>query len=478
MTKVFASVLMLSCLAAATVSAQGSTINERVALGMQTVEPRYEPAGCSADDDLHFKSGSGRTYLSSAIGTDIEGNRRRLLEDGRRVLTEAITQNNQAQSGGAWFYLGRIYLHQGDLAGADSALARALTLAPDCAEQIARLRRGAWFALVKPGIDYLEAEKTDSAAALFRAANTIYRDEPNAYVHLGGISYDAGDLPTALAYFDSALAAPADPKTAAARDQAMFNKAIVLLRLERGSEAVPVLQEFIAAHPDDVNAMRALLNAYVSAGQRDSSEALAKRLEAMGEAVQRTAVAEDTPFNRAVNAYNAQQWDVAVAAAKEVVAESPNNHDALYMLARSSFELKNGAEVVKWATQLLALDPMNENGLIMLGRGYNLTGNSAKAVETRLRLNQMPFGVSQGKLTATETGATFTATATGRKATNERAAAIPPAAKTLTIEMLDSAGTVVATAQAEVPALEEGATHEISVTGEGAGIVAWRYRAS
>lgn len=256
----------------------------------------------------------------------------------------------------------------------------------------------------------------------------------------------------------------------------MFNKSVVLLRMDRAPEAVPVLQQFIAAHPDDVNAMRALMNAYVASGQRDSSEAMAKRLESMGESVERTAVVEDSPFNRAVTAYNAQEWAAAIAAAEEVVAATPGNHDALYMLARSSFELKKGAEVVKWATQLLAMDPMNENGLIMLGRGYNLTGNSEKAVETRLRLNRMPFGVSQAKLTATETNATFTATATGRKATNERAAPIPPAAKTLVIEMLDAAGAVVATAQAEVPALAEGATHEISVTGEGAGIVAWRYR--
>ncbi|HEU4800347.1 MAG TPA: tetratricopeptide repeat protein [Gemmatimonadales bacterium] len=473
--RVSVAVLMLSGLVTATATAQGTSVSERVALGMRTVEPRYEAAGCSADKDLHYKSSSGRTYLSSAIGTDIEGNRTRLLEDGRRVLTEAITQNNQDQSGGAWFYLGRIYLHQGDVAGADTALARAATLAPDCAEQIDRLRRGAWFALVKPGTDYMEAEQTDSAAALFRAANTIYKGEPNAFVYLAGIAYDAGDLPTALAYFDSALATPADTASAAARDQAMFNKAVVLLRMERAPEAVPVLQEFTSLHPDDVNAMRALMNAYVATGQRDSSEAVAKRLEAMGEAVERTAVAENTPFNRAVTAYNAQQWAEAIAAAEEVVATAPLSHDALYMLARSNFELKKGGEVVKWASQLLAMDPMNENGLIMLGRGYNLTGNSDKAVETRLRLNRMPFGVSQAKLTSTETGATFTATATGRKATDERAAAIAPAAKTLVVEMLDAGGTVVATVQAPVPALADGATHEISVTGQGAGIVAWRY---
>jgi tetratricopeptide (TPR) repeat protein len=466
---------MLSGLMAPTATAQGTSVSERVALGMMTVEPKYEAAGCSADKDLHFKSSSGRTYLSSAIGTDIEGNRSRLLDDGRRVLTEAITQNDQGQSGGAWFYLGRIYLHQGDLAGADSALARAETLAPDCAQQIDRLRRGAWFALVKPGTEYMEAEQTDSAAALFRAANSIYKGEPNAFVYLASIAYDSSDLPTALAYFDSALATPADTASAAARDQAMFNKAVVLLRMERAAEAVPVLQEFTTLHPDDVNAIRALMNAYVATGQRDSSEAVAKRLEAMGEAVERTAVVEDTPFNRAVAAYNAQQWAAAISAAEEVVAAAPLTHDALYMLARSNFELKKGAEVVKWASQLLAMDPMNENGLIMLGRGYNLTGNSTKAVETRLRLNRMLFGVSQAELTSTETGATFTATATGRTATNERAAAIPPAPKTLVVEMLDAGGTVVATAQAPVPALADDATHEISVTGQGAGIVAWRY---
>src|SRR5690606_22629649 len=115
---------------------QTSGINTRVANAMQGAVGSYEPAQCDAlDDDLHFKVSSGKVYLKTSIETDVEGNRRRALDNGERVILEAITQNGQANSPGAWYYLGRIYLHKGDIAGADTAFSKALSMAPapECA---------------------------------------------------------------------------------------------------------------------------------------------------------------------------------------------------------------------------------------------------------------------------------------------------------------------------------------------------------
>lgn len=472
--RTWAAVVLLSA-AAGTLEAQTAGVNARVATAMRNTNTRYEAAACSADKDLHFKVSSARTYLKTGIETEVEDNKIRALENGERVALEGITQNDQNQSAGAWYYLGRLYLQQGKLAGADSAFDRALALAPDCAEDIRTYRRKAWVALVNPGIEYMQAEQGDSAAALFRMANQIYREEPNAFVHLASLAYDAEDMPTALAYFDSALAIPRTETTAQAYDQAQFNKAIVLLQLDRGAEAVPVLQAFVASHPDDANARKALINAYQAAGMSDSANAVAAQLEAMGVEVERTAVVEDSPFNRAVAAVNEERWADAVTAAEAAVAQGPNNRDAIYILARSHFELGNGAELVKWSRQLLALDPMSEVGLQMLGRGYNLT-RSGDPVATRVQLNRMPFGISGVVLTPSAGGATIAATATGRAATSDTGAELAPAGATLTFEFLNADGAVVSSQDVEVPALAAGATHSITATGTGDGIVAWRYK--
>jgi hypothetical protein len=114
----------------------------------------------------------------------------------------------------------------------------------------------------------------------------------------------------------------------------------------------------------------------------------------------------------------------------------------------------------------------------MLGFGYNLTKASNKAVETRLRLNAMPTAISKVTITPTPTGASLTATASGRKAMNSSGAAVAAKPVTITVEFLNADGAVVSSQAVAIPALSEGATHPISITAEGTGIVAWRYKAS
>src|SRR5205823_14409849 len=68
----------------------------------------------------------------------------RRSSDLERVLTQAVTTGKQEKNPAAWYYLGRYYLMADDLAAADSALSKALTLAPACKEDIGLYRRQAW----------------------------------------------------------------------------------------------------------------------------------------------------------------------------------------------------------------------------------------------------------------------------------------------------------------------------------------------
>src|SRR5260370_3438241 len=73
------------------------------------------------------------------------------LAQAKRLLTEAIVQEKQESNPAAWYYLGRYALEAIDAAGAGSALARALTLAPRRADDIAEHRPELWEKLLTGG---------------------------------------------------------------------------------------------------------------------------------------------------------------------------------------------------------------------------------------------------------------------------------------------------------------------------------------
>src|SRR5215213_3207878 len=125
--------------------AAAQTLNDRVAKGMPT---RFIPPECGLKAG-HFKVQSGATYLKTGIETEVPENQTRALNNGKKVLLEALEQNQQDKNPGLWYYLGRIYLQQGDIVGADSALTRAETLLPACKQDISQVRYAAWVPLVK-----------------------------------------------------------------------------------------------------------------------------------------------------------------------------------------------------------------------------------------------------------------------------------------------------------------------------------------
>lgn len=476
--KIGAVVLLLGILPAVAV-AQDSTkvmpVGQRVAQAMRAAYPGFQAAECSADKGLHFKISSAKVYLKTSVETPVDENKARALANGERIALEAIAQNGQDKSAGAWYYLGRIYLRQGDIVGADSALDKALALAPDCAADIGKYRRTAWVAVINQGIELLKAKQSDSAAAYFNLANRVYAGAPNAYYYMATIAFDQNNMEKALTYFDSTLAVPADTNSADLLEQARYNKAVVLLRLNRAEEAVAILQQFVAKHPDDINAKKALMSAYSGAGMQDSVNAVAKQLEAAGETVQRAPAADNSPFNDAVKAFNEERWADAASAAEKVAAAEPYNRDVVYMLVASYYRLKQGPALVRWGKQFTGLDPANEAGLQMLGFGYNLTKDSKSAVATRLKLNGLPFTINGPALAPSAGGATFTAIAKGHAATTSSGKAITPAAATLTVEFLNKDGAAVATADVAVPALKPDEPFQISAEAQGEGISGWRY---
>ena len=293
-----------------TLHAQDTSIPAAVASAQPN---RYEQPACGIKPG-HFRVSSGTTYLSTAIANEM--NRERLLRDAVSVISQAIRENGQASNPGAWFYLGRVYLYQGDVVGADTAFSKAEGLAPQCQDEMANYRRVTAQALMTPGGLFLQAGKSDSAIVAYQLAARIYPAGSQAPYTLATVFEDAGKADSAMAYFRKAVAASSGPadryatisrtRLAAlladagqtdssvlyyqqaidaaqtandedARNRATFALALVLYNAQRYPDAIPILRRYVAWRPDNSGARQMLVNAFRSTGQVDSANASVRR---------------------------------------------------------------------------------------------------------------------------------------------------------------------------------------------------------
>jgi tetratricopeptide (TPR) repeat protein len=471
-----ASAFILLSVGATIGQAQQPVFNDRVAKSMPAV---YKPADCKIKPG-HFKVASAAGYLKSAIETDVPESKTRILGQGEKVVLEAMQQNGQEKNPGAWYYLGRIYLQQGNLYPADTALTKAEQLAPDCAKDIAGYRRNAWVALVKAGTKFEEDKNPDSALVMYRQAGAIYRGSPIAFYQTAAILNDKGQTDSAAYYFGQAAAVEStDTTDIKVRDRSAFNQGALLLNGKKYDQAAVVFEQYLKRVPNDIEAKRGLAAAYRGSGKIEQAQALEKELVAAGGAPGAASVgaaASQDLMSAGVNAYNDKKYADAAAAFEKLVAAEPNNRDALYNLSNTYLAMKSGPKLAATAAKLVAIEPLSETALKLQGEGYKQSAKVDDAVKTAEQVLALPADVKASDFNATGSGANLTLTATGRAAQTPTGKAIPAVAVPIVVEFLGGNGAVVATQEAQVPALAAGASQEVKVAGQGSGITAWRYK--
>ena len=160
------------------------------------------------------------------------------LAQAKRNLTEAIVQDNQGANPAAWYYLGRLAVTTGDVAGADTALGRAATLAPKCAEDIASYRHDLWGELLNNGLAAWQDGKQDSGLALLRVAARLEPANPKALAAAAALLASRGNDDSALAYYRlAAKAAGADTAFAREKRDALANAWHLVVRKVQGHPA-------------------------------------------------------------------------------------------------------------------------------------------------------------------------------------------------------------------------------------------------
>lgn len=463
---------MLVVAVAAPVTARAQDYNPRVTRAMST---KYQAPLCQLKGG-DFRVSSAATYLKTGVELPDPVKRESQLKKGVTVVTEAITTSGQDKSAPAWYYLGRLNLNLGDLKGADSAFTRAVTLQPDCAEDVKGYRQTAWIALMTPAAEFVRQNNVDSAIALFQQASIISRDFPQGFYNLGVLYANAGKDDSAAVYFKLAQEkASKEERFVKERNGSTFNLAAVLQRMDKHADAAVELKRYLTWEPNDVEAKKALILSLRNTGATAEASQIEQQMLAAG-ATAGTLTNEDMT-SMGVNLFNEKKYAEAAEVFEKVAAASPGDRVALANLANTYLAMKAGDKLIPAAQKLVTMEPLNESNLKYLGEGYRMQNKQEDLIKTVTKLIRMPTSVEVDLFQRKKDGAVVTGHAVGRQAQDEAAKSLPAAAVTIVVEFLNAEGGIVSSTDVAIPALQPGEKHDWRADGKGEGIIAWRYRA-
>jgi tetratricopeptide (TPR) repeat protein len=438
--------------------------------------PKYQVPFCNLKQDGKVKKGVDA--LRKAY--DQKADKAAKLTEAKTLILEAISEG-QGQSAAAWYFLGRVYLMQGDVGGVDSVFTKAQALDPSCEIDIGQYRQNNWAALANAGLELQRAGDIEGAVKLFREANSLFSGLPHVASNLGVLFANSNQDDSAAAYFAKALAiaekaVESDTSLVSDRNANALNLSLMYQRLGRHRDAIPVLRKYLAWDPGNADARRALVQSFRGAEMPDSALAIENALIAEMSKQNLDSLETSDLLNIGVAAFNSQRYPQAAEAFAKAVSRSPYNRDAVYNLANAYLALKDYQKLVETAGKLVDLEPMNEDVYRLLGQGHRGLGHDSDVLKAAERLVALPVSIEISSFQLGRDGAKLRGTATGRNPTDAESKPIKPTPVNLVIEFLSEAGTVVATKEITVPVVAAGATHEIRVDADGKEIAAWRYK--
>jgi tetratricopeptide (TPR) repeat protein len=150
----------------------------------------------------HFLVNGGMMHLKVAIETDNEQTREDRLNKAVEVLLEAITEKNQADNPGAWYYLGRVYTERHDTYGADSAFAKVVAMMPECDAEVARYVDQLVPEVRAAALEAWQEGAIDSAVSMLRLASSLSPNSPEAPFYLARVYAEQQQFDSAQKYVD------------------------------------------------------------------------------------------------------------------------------------------------------------------------------------------------------------------------------------------------------------------------------------
>ena len=471
---------------------------------LQAQPTQFEDPECGIKPG-HFRVSGAAVYVETAVRNTT--NRERLLEDSRRTVTEAITDDGQDDNPGAWYILGRVYLYQADIPGADSSFTRVEAMAPECAAEVTAFRRNTWIAIRNYTLGQMQRSEIDSALATYRVGLRIYRGEADAYYVMASI-HERAEQPDSNVYYLNAALSVEDTTESGVRvrrnsvrrlsriyaETGQVDSAVKYLQIvadmaaakndttslwsaqsqiartyftgERYPEALVAFRVLEASRPDNEMIKRNIATVFQAMGQVDSAQMVMAGLGGGGGAAMDTTSARFL-INRGVNKFQEQNYRAAAADFTRALETEPSNRLAMINLGLAYNNLKDGPKLVEVAERSIAREPLHELSYQFLVQGYVYQRDN-KANDATKRLDGLPITIDSLTIQNSPGLMTITGVAFGRNRAS--------APTNLVFEFIGEGGAVLASSEVAIPALEPKGRSEFVAQGNVEGIVNWRYR--
>lgn len=466
--KCMAAVGVLFLVSAAPLAAQKSS------LLVADSASKFQIAFCNLR--MQGKVGDGQKALKTGIEDKDKTKRLAALDNAERILVEQV-RGEQAQSAAAWYYLGRTYLLKGDVAGADSSFDKATQLAPDCDIDINTYRQNAWAVLANAGIEKLRGNDTDSALVYFRQASIVFDQLPHVFENMGVIFANSDQQDSAAFYFGKAAQiAEADTSLVENRNSATLNQAMTLQRMEKHQEAIDVLVKYLSWNPADIDARRSLAYSYRQAGQTATADSLEQAMVEEFSKMNYDSLSTNDLMSVGVNLFNAKKYDEAAGIFEKLMTRNGWSRDAVYNAANSYLALKQWDKLLTASRRLMEIEPLNEDAYRLASQALRELKQQDELLKVAETFVALPVNLEVSNFQMGQQASRLTATATGRKATDGAGKDLKPVPIQLTVEFLNDGGQVVGSQEVSIPALNEGATHQVQAEARVGGVTAWRYK--
>lgn len=361
-------------------------------------------------DDANTRS-AGVHLAQAALGGAAASEHYDLALTDARAAVQSDPTNPKAYLIG-----GQAAVGAGAWLAADSMFDRAEELYPPYGEQLVSEREQGWVNAYNEGSEALAAGDLEAALTLFRGADALYDDRPEARLALGAVYTRMGETEQAAEAYRGALdILSGPPPEGIADDQlekwhqdrqiATFNAAQLMAQAGRFDDAAEILGNFLAANEGtldpatELQAVTARAGFLAQAGQADEAEAVYE--EVLG----RSDLSSGDYFQVGIGFFNTGDY-LRAAEAFETAAElNPYSRDALLNLVQSLYsaglELEQEEEtatrnqelnsyydrILEAAEQVRGFDPANRNVLSFMLRAYRAKADLASQAEAQ-RLTQ------------------------------------------------------------------------------------------
>ncbi len=376
------------------------------------------------------------------------------------------------------------------LASADSALREVEQSNPECAAEIAEIRRGdAWRAILQSAITAHGAGQLDSAEILTKRSMVLDRGTPYPHQLLADIAQQRRDTTAAIAHWRQVLVSSGtDTIYNEPRRQAHYNLGSLIGA--RAEAATGAEQAKLAKEAAD------FLRTYISSGSPDPDDAFARNrlanvLTLAGDTASIPTVYADLLANPAnyndmhlvqagVIAVKANRTEDAAKLFASALERNPYDRDALTNLAASYYGAGEFTKMRPIIDRLVALDPNNPDALTLYVYAYSGLAKAEKSGTAKRKAftdSLVAYNDRVEKMPAVMRVTQF-ARGSARAVLNGQIENRTTAAKSynLSLEFLDKDGKVVATQEVAVEGVAPQSSKPFSVTVPQGGIVAFRYK--